>query len=150
MTRVFDFPQDYVNHDSSQSNSISGVIGGSVVMTKFHVAVQIPMATCMCMQPGRAGTGQTWWSLSTNKKRLHRSCLYTKPCVLFAALGAEIFTCPISHLSTCRPERGTRVTAAKSSRDEPWRVLLFRRFTTCPRHEDGRVSETGIFRIFSH
>ena len=28
-------------------------------------------------------------------------------------------------------------------------LLLFRRYTSCPRHGDGRVSETGIFRIFS-
>ena len=37
-----------VNHDSSQSNSTSVVIGGCVVTTKSHVAVQIPMPTCLC------------------------------------------------------------------------------------------------------
>ena len=33
-----------VNHDFSQLNSISVVIGGFVVISKFHLAVQIQMA----------------------------------------------------------------------------------------------------------
>ena len=33
-------------HDSLQSNSISGVIGGSVVTIKSHIAMKIPMITC--------------------------------------------------------------------------------------------------------
>ena len=34
-----------MNHHSLQPNSISVVIGGFDVITKFHVAVQIPMLT---------------------------------------------------------------------------------------------------------
>ena len=33
-------------HDSLQSNSISGLIGGSIVTIKSHIAVEIPMITC--------------------------------------------------------------------------------------------------------
>ena len=33
-------------HDSLQSNSISGIIGGSVFPIKSHIVVQIPMITC--------------------------------------------------------------------------------------------------------
>ena len=33
-------------HDSLQSNSISGTIGGSVVTIKSHIAMKIPMITC--------------------------------------------------------------------------------------------------------
>ena len=35
-----------MNHDSSQSNSISDIIGGLVVMTEFHVVVRILKGKC--------------------------------------------------------------------------------------------------------
>ena len=43
-----------MNHDSSQSNSISGIIEGSIVRTIFHIVVQIPMPTCYSHVDGRA------------------------------------------------------------------------------------------------
>ena len=42
-----------MNHDSSQANSISGGIGGSVSMTENHVAGDYPRAAVVCALPAR-------------------------------------------------------------------------------------------------
>ena len=42
-----------MSHDSFQSNSISGIIGGFVFMTENHIALQIPMIGCAPAAEGR-------------------------------------------------------------------------------------------------